>query len=113
MHGIRRFKLDDDLSVYKQINAKCVFKQDVLIPKRNGFLPFDMMSSLAKFYSQKTLIDRFKQTWTKHLVNLHRCIQNISSYFVNLHASSVSALLCVSARFQTPYISPLRLCVSA
>ena len=52
MHGARRFKFNNDLSVYKQVKAKGVFKQDVLITKRNGFLSFNLMPSLTKFYSQ-------------------------------------------------------------
>ena len=38
-------------TMHKQIKAKGVFKQDVLITKRNGFLSFNLMPALAKFYS--------------------------------------------------------------
>jgi len=48
-------------------------------------------------------------------VNLHRCVKNISCYFIQLHLYfHISPLcLCASAGYITYRISPLCLCASA
>jgi hypothetical protein len=67
---------DYHLVVYQEIDAKSAVEPNLFVHQGNLNLPFDFESACGQFMLQALLVNAFKQTRPKRLVNLKRGVNN-------------------------------------